>query len=84
MTAQAAKPAGSTRIGYEVPNALGALWQVCPKLAAKCTRAHNYAKAIQTYLRALDFYCLQHNVSPRRVRVETWVEGDRIVQRISG
>lgn len=65
-------------------NALGACWSVAPRLAAKLTRMHNYAKAVQTYLRAVDFYCLQHNVSPRRVRVETWVEGDRIVQRISG
>lgn len=76
--------AGTTQIGYEVPNALGALWQTAPRLAAKLTRLHNYAKAVQTYLRAIDFYCYQQGVSPRRVRVETTVSDGRIVQRISG
>lgn len=76
--------AGSTRIGYEVPNALGAVWQVAPRLAAKLTRLHNYAKAVQTYLRAVDFYCLQNGVNARKVRIDTTIEGDRIVQRILG
>lgn len=65
-------------------NALGAVWSVAPRFAAKLTRMHNYAKAVQTYLRAVDFYCLQHNVSPRKIRIDTVCEGDRIVQRISG
>lgn len=76
--------ADSTRIGYEVPNALGALWQLMPRLAAKCSRAHNYALAVQTYLRAVDFFCYQTGVSPRRVRVDTTVHDGRIVQRIIG
>ena len=76
--------AGSTRIGYEVPNALGALWQVAPRLAAKLTRAHNYALAVQTYLRAVDFYCYQTGARPRSVRVDTTVGEARIVQRITG
>lgn len=76
--------ARSTRIEYEVPNALGAIWQVAPRLAVKLTRAHNYAKAIQTYLRAIDFYCLQHGVSPAKIRVDTVVHEGRVVQRISG
>lgn len=76
--------AGDTRIGFEVVNALGAVWSVAPRLATKLTRLHNYAKAVQTYLRAVDFYCEQHGISPRRVRVETTVFEDRIVQRISG
>jgi hypothetical protein len=79
-----ADPAGSTRIGYETPNALGALWQLQPKLAAKCVRLANYAKAIQTYLRAIDFYCHQHGISPARVRIDTTVHDGRIVQRIGG
>lgn len=81
-----ADPAGSTRIGFEVPNALGALWQTAPRLAAKLTRLHNYAKAVQTYLRAVDFYCQQHGVSSagakRRLRVDTTVTETTIVQRI--
>jgi hypothetical protein len=87
MTATALRrdPAGTSKHHIDrQANALGSLWTVCPKLAAKCSRMHNYAKAVQTYLRAVDFYCLQHNVSPRRVRIDTHVEGDRIVQRISG
>ena len=76
--------ARSTRIEYEVPNALGALWQLAPRLAPKLTRAHNYAKAVQTYLRAVDFYCLQHGVKPSRIRIDTVVHEGRIVQRISG
>lgn len=77
-------PAGTTRIGFEVPNALGALWQTQPRLAEKLTRLHNYAKAVQTYLRAVDFYCDRHGISPRRITVETTVADGRIVQRISG
>jgi hypothetical protein len=79
-----ADPAGSNRIQYEVANALGALWAIAPRLAAKLNRLHNYAKAVQTYLRAVDFYCLQNGVSPGRVRIDTTVHDDRIVQRISG
>lgn len=75
---------GSTQLIDTEANALGMLWHLCPKLAAKCTRAHNYAKAIQTYLRAVDFYCLQNGVSPRRVRIDTTVHDGRIVQRILG
>jgi hypothetical protein len=77
-------PAGSTRIDYEVGNALGAVWQVMPRLAAKLTRCHNYAKAVQTYLRAVDFYCDQHGITPARIRIDTTLERDRLVQRISG
>ncbi len=81
-----AAPADSTRIGFEVPNALGALWQTAPRLALKLTRLHNYAKAVQTYLRAVDFYCQQHGVSSvrakRRLRVETTVGERAILQRI--
>lgn len=76
--------AGDTQILFEPVNALGAVWAVAPRLAAKLTRMHNYAKAVQTYLRAVDFYCEQNAVSPGRVRVETTVFEDRIVQRISG
>ena len=79
-----ADPARSTRIEFEVPNALGALYQLAPRLAPKLTRAHNYAKAVQTYLRAVDFYCLQHGVKPAHVRIDTVVHDGRIVQRISG
>ena len=79
-----ADPAGTTRMGYEVGNALGALWAIAPRLAAKLTRLHNYAKAVQTYLRAVDFYCDQHGIPPRKVRIDTHIEGDRMVQRISG
>lgn len=80
------RDAAGTSLSYRdhEANALGAVWAVAPRFAAKLTRMHNYAKAVQTYLRAVDFYCLQHNVSPSRVRVETWVEGDRLIQRISG
>lgn len=74
--------AGSTRIGYEIPNALGSLWAVCPKLAAKCAVLHNYAKAVQTYLRAVDFYVIQHGVRPSQIRVTTTLHHDRIVQVI--
>lgn len=77
-------PAGSSRIEYEIGNALGMLWAVAPRLALKLTRLANYAKAVQTYLRAVDFYCEQNGVSPAKVRVETFVAGDRLVQRISG
>lgn len=76
--------AGSTRIGYEVPNALGAVWQVAPRLASKLTRFHNYALAVQTYLRAIDFYCYQTGANARNVRVETTIHEGRIVQRITG
>lgn len=76
-------PAGTTRIGFEEPNALGALWRLQPRLAAKCTRAHNYAKAVQTMLRALDLYCHTYGVSPSRLRVRTTLHEGRIVQRIS-
>lgn len=76
--------ARSTLIGYEVGNALGAIWQLAPRLAPKLTRAANYAKAVQTYLRAVDFYCLQHGVKPSKVRIDTIVHDGRIVQRISG
>lgn len=76
-------PAGTTRIGYEVANALGSLQTLCPKLAAKCSRMHNYAKAVQTYLRAVDFYCYQQGVAPSCVRVETTRFSDRIVQEIT-
>lgn len=79
-----ADTAGSTRIEYEVANALGAFHSAAPRLARLFLRRHNYALAVQTYLRALSFYCQQHGVSKSRVRVETWIEGDRIVQRISG
>lgn len=77
-------PAGSTRVGYETPNALGALWQLAPGLAAKCVRCGNYAKAVQTFLRAIDFYCHQHGVPASRVKIDTTVGEGRIVQRISG
>lgn len=77
-------PAGSTRIGYETPNALGALWQSRPRLAAACVQRTSYAKAVQTYLRAVDFYCEQNGVSPGRVRVNTEVRDGRIIQRIVG
>lgn len=77
-------PAGSSRVAYEVANALGQLWRLAPRLAAKMVRCHNYAKAVQTYLRAVDFYCLQHGVDPSRVRIETTIDGDRMVQRILG
>lgn len=80
MTAQAA---GSTRIGYEIANALGALHSLCPKLAAKCNAMHNYAKAVQTYLRAVDFYCYQKGVRPERVRVSTTLFADRIEQEFT-
>ena len=76
--------AGSTEIGYEVPNALGAVWQLAPRLAVKLTGMHNYALAVQTYLRALDFYCEQHGIKPSRVRVDMLTGEGRIVQRISG
>jgi len=76
--------AGSTRIEYEVPNALGAAWQIAPRLAAKLTRMHNYALAVQTYLRAVDFFCYQTGTRPHRVRVDTTVHDGRIVQRITG
>lgn len=76
--------AASTEIRYEVPNALGAVWAVAPRLAVKLTRRHNYAKAVQTYLRAIDFYCEQHGVNPRRIRIDTTIGDGRIVQRISG
>jgi hypothetical protein len=76
--------ANTTRVGYEVANALGALWAVRPKLAALCERQHNYALAIQTYLRAIDFYCLENGIRPDRVHVETFIDGDRLVQRITG
>lgn len=76
--------AGSTRIVYEEANALGALWRLQPRLAAKCTRSHNYAKAIQTMLRALDLYCHTYNVNPARIRVQTSLRDGRIVQRITG
>lgn len=76
--------AGSSRVGYEVGNALGALWATRPRLAALCERRHNYALALQTYLRAIDFFCLQRGISPRRVRVETRIEGDRLIQRFIG
>ena len=75
---------GSTRVTDTEANALGMLWHVAPNLAARCVTATNYAKAIQTYLRAVDFYCLQNGVSPRRVRIDTEVRDGRIVQRISG
>jgi hypothetical protein len=75
--------AGSTQIRYETPNALGALWQLAPRLAARCIRLTNYAKAIQTYLRAIDFYCQQHAISPSRVKIDTFVGEGRIIQRIS-
>lgn len=77
-------PAGTSRVEYEVGNALGAMWAVAPRLAPKLTRMANYAKAVQTYLRAVDFYCQQNGVSPAKVRVETFVAGDRLIQRISG
>lgn len=76
--------AGTTRGGYEVANALGALWALAPRLARLCTVRHNYALAIQTYLRGLDFYCLQHDVRPGRLRIDTFVEGDKLIQRING
>lgn len=79
-----ADPAGSTQIRYEQANALAALWAVAPRLAAKLNRLHNYAKAVQTYLRAVDFYCLQNGVSARKVRIDTTVHDERIVQRILG
>lgn len=79
-----ADPAGTTEMRYEVANALGALYALAPRLARKMDRLHNYAKAIQTYLRAIDFYCLQNGVSASRVRVDTTVHDDRIVQRITG
>lgn len=75
--------AGTTRIGYEVPNALGALYQVAPRLATKCMSMTNYALAVQTYLRAIDFYCYQTGTPARKVRVETTVSDGRIVQRIT-
>lgn len=78
------EPALTTQSGFEPINALSAVWAVAPRLAEKLTRMHNYAKAVQTYLRALDFYCQQNAVSPRKVRVETTVLDSRIVQRISG
>lgn len=76
--------ARSTQVTDTEANALGMLWKVCPKLALKCTRLHNYAKAIQTYLRAVDFYCLQNGVSPRKISVDSTVHDGRIVQRILG
>lgn len=75
--------AGSTSIGYETGNALGAVWETAPRLAGKLTRMHNYALAVQTYLRALDFYCYQTGTKPWRVRVDTSVRDGAIVQRIT-
>ena len=79
-----ANHAGSTGIRYEVPNALGALWALMPRLAKLCVDRHNYALAIQTYLRGVDFYCQQNGVSPSQIRVDTTIGEGRIVQRITG
>lgn len=70
--------------GFEPLNALDVLWIKRPRLAARVARRHNYAKAVQTYLRAVDFYSCENGVPPRRIRVETHVHDGRIVQRISG
>lgn len=78
------EPAGSTQITFEHINAYGVVHTIAPRLAAKLTRLHNYAKIVQTYLRAVDFYCEQYDVDPSRVRIETTLYEDRIVQRISG
>lgn len=78
-----ADSAGTTRIGYEVPNALGSLYQVAPRLATKCMTMTNYALAVQTYLRAVDFYSFQTGVPARKVRVQTTISDGRIVQRIT-
>lgn len=77
------EPAGTTRIGYETGNALGAVWQTAPRLAVKLTGMHNYALAVQTYLRALDFYCYQTGTKPWKVHVDTTVRDGRIIQRIT-
>lgn len=79
-----ADAAGATQIGYEPANALGTLWQVAPKLAARLAGSHNYASAVQTYLRALDFYCAQRGIPASRLRIHTVVRDGAIVQRISG
>jgi hypothetical protein len=78
------EPAASTQITFEHVNAYGVLHQIKPRLAAKVTELHNYAKILQTMLRAVDFYCEQYAVEPRHVRIETVLFADRIVQRISG
>lgn len=71
-------------ITFETPNALGMLWRRTPILAKRLTAAHNYAKAVQTYLRAVDLYCMEKGLSPANVRVETEVRDGRIIQRITG
>jgi hypothetical protein len=76
--------ARANRVEYEIGNALGMLWRVAPRLAVKLTRLHNYAKAVQTYLRAVDLYCEEYGLDPSRVRIDTTIEGDRMIQRITG
>jgi hypothetical protein len=76
-----ARPKGTT---FETPNALGMLWRRAPILAKRLTLAHNYAKAVQTYLRAVDLYCDQKGLRADQVHVETEVRDGRIIQRITG
>jgi hypothetical protein len=76
-----ARPSGTT---FETPNALGMLWRRTPILAKRLTAAHNYAKAVQTYLRAVDLYCMEKGLDASRVTVDTEVHDGRIIQRIIG
>jgi hypothetical protein len=69
---------------FETPNALGMLWRRVPILADRLTKMHNYAKAVQTYLRAVDLYCMEKGISPAKVRVDTEVRDGRLIQRIIG
>lgn len=69
---------------FETPNALGMLWRRTPILAQRLERMHNYAKAVQTFLRAVDLYCDQKGLDASRVRIDTEFRDGRIIQRIVG
>lgn len=76
-------PAGSTRIGYEVANALGRLYQLRPRLAAECDTYTSFARCVRSYLNDLDLYCQHYRTSPHGLRVDTWLDGDLVRQRVT-
>jgi hypothetical protein len=79
-----APDAGSTKIGYEVANALGRLNSDRPLLGARCTEAVPIARAVRFMLQALDLHQQQTGHSTERIardirrgRIELRLDGNR-------
>ena len=81
-TVTAPEPAGTTKTGYEVANALGRMNADRPKLGAACTSQVPVAKAVRFMLMALDLH--QQNTGHSAERIARDIRRGRIEVRFRG